>query len=97
MPPFGRLAALIVSGPSEAQVRETARDLGASAPHGAGMRVLGPASAPLAMLRSRHRQRLLLKTTWAINIQAVVRKWLERVKVPNAVRVRVDIDPYTFL
>ncbi len=97
MPPFGRLAALIVSGPSEAQVRETARDLGARAPHGAGTRVLGPASAPLAMLRGRHRQRLLLKTTWAINVQAVVRAWLERVKIPNAVRVRVDIDPYTFL
>ena len=97
MPPFGRLAALIVSGPNEAQVRETARGLGASAPHGAATRVLGPAPAPLAMLRGHHRQRLLLKTTRAINIQFVVRKWLERVKVPNAVRVRVDIDPYSFL
>ena len=97
MPPFGRLAALIVSGPTDAQVRETARSLGGCAPHGPGIRVLGPAPAPFALLRGRWRQRLLLKTARAVNIQFVLRKWLDQVKVPNAVRVQVDVDPYSFL
>ncbi len=62
-----------------------------------GVEVLGPAPAPLAVLRGRHRRRFLLKTRREVHIQAVLREWLAKVKVPGSVRVQVDIDPYSFL
>jgi primosomal protein N' (replication factor Y) len=96
-PPFGRLAALIVSGRDERRVDEVARRLGATAPHGDGIDVLGPAPAPLAVLRGRHRRRLLVKARREVNLQDALRHWLGAVKVPGTVRVQVDIDPYSFL
>jgi len=97
MPPFGRLAALIVSGRDAAQVERAAADLGRGAPSAAGVRVLGPAPAPLALLRGRHRWRLLLKAEKNVNVQAHLGRWLAAVKVPGGVRVQVDVDPYGFL
>ncbi len=97
MPPFGRLAALIVSGIDEAAVDDIARGLGRAAPVADGLVVLGPAPAPLALLRGRHRRRLLLKTAKETNIQAVLADWLARVAIPRKVRVQVDVDPYSFL
>ena len=96
-PPFGRLAALIVSSEDEREAERTARDLGRAAPEGEGMEVLGPAPAPLALLRGRHRRRLLLKTRRDVAVQPVLREWLARVPVPNSVRVQVDVDPVGFL
>jgi len=96
-PPFGRLAALIVSSEDEAAADRTARELGRTAPIGEGIEVLGPAPAPLAMLRGRHRRRLLLKTRREIAVQPLLRAWLARVAVPNSVRVQVDVDPIGFL
>ncbi len=64
---------------------------------GDGVQVLGPAPAPLAMLRGRHRRRLLLKAPREANIQALLRRWLGAVRVPTAVQVKVDVDPYSFL
>jgi primosomal protein N' (replication factor Y) len=95
-PPFGRLAALIVSGPHAAEVDRIAAALARAAPRGPGIEVLGPAPAPLALLRGRHRRRLLLKTARATAPQALLRVWLAAVAVPHAVRVQVDIDPYSF-
>ena len=97
MPPFGRLAALIVSGTDESKVVGAARALGRAAPRGPGLRVLGPAPAPLSLLRGRHRQRLLLKAARTVKIQNPLRVWLATVKVPASVRVQVDVDPYGFL
>ena len=97
MPPFGRLAAVIVSGPDEAAVDAIARMLGRAAPTGDGITVLGPAPAPMALLRGNHRRRLLLKTAKTTNLQAVLREWLARVQPPRKVRVQADVDPYSFL
>lgn len=96
-PPFGRLAAIIISGPDESHVDGVARALARSAPQAPDFKVLGPAPAPLAILRGRHRRRLLVRTTRAIRIQDRLRPWIGSVKPPNAVRVQVDIDPYSFL
>ena len=97
MPPFGRLAALVVSGRDEGAVDEAARVLGRTAPRADGIQVLGPAPAPLALLRGRHRRRLLLKAGREVNVQTALRRWLAAARLPRRVRVRVDVDPYSFL
>jgi primosomal protein N' (replication factor Y) len=96
-PPYGRLAALIVSADSAAEVDAVARDLGRAAPWGEGLQVLGPAPAPLAILRGRHRRRLLLKTRRDVAVQPILRAWLAKVPVPRGARVDVDVDPVSFL
>jgi primosomal protein N' (replication factor Y) (superfamily II helicase) len=96
-PPYGRLAALIVSAETAQAADEAARDLGRAAPHGEGITVLGPAPAPLALLRGRHRRRLLLKTRRDVAVQGLLRAWLAKVAVPRGVRVDVDVDPVSFL
>lgn len=97
LPPFGKLAAVIVSGTNQEQVEKIAVYLGQSAPNTDMISTLGPAPAPIFMLRGKYRFRLLLKTARSINIQEVLRVWLKRVQIPQGVRVEVDIDPYSFM
>jgi primosomal protein N' (replication factor Y) len=96
-PPFGRYAAIIVSSEKLEEAAETARLIGRTAPHVEGMHVYGPAPAPLAMLRGRHRQRLLVHAKRALDVQDVIREWLGGLDWPRGVRVAVDVDPYSFL
>ncbi len=97
MPPFGRLAAVIVTAPDPDTAESVAAQMARTAPFGQGFQVLGPAPAPLAVLRGRHRQRFLLKATRDISVQKVLHDWLDGIKLPSAVRVSVDIDPYSFV
>ena len=96
MPPFGKLAAVIVSGPNPGDTERAAQWLGQAAFNDANITTLGPAPAPIFMLRNKYRYRLLLKTSRNIPIQTVLRQWLAKVKVPSSVRVEVDVDPYSF-
>src|SRR5579859_126992 len=96
-PPYGRLAALIVSADSAGEADGLARDLGRTAPYGNGVEVLGPAPAPLSILRGRHRRRLLLKTRRDVAVQPILREWLAKVAVARSARVEVDVDPVSFL
>ena len=96
-PPFGRYAAIIVSSEVLEEAVETARMIGRTAPKVEGMRVYGPAPAPLAMLRARHRQRLLVHARRALDVQDVIRDWIGALEWPRGVRVAVDVDPYSFL
>ena len=80
-----------------ARAREASRALARAAPEGEGVRVLGPAPAPLAVLRGRHRRRLLMIAGRDVSVSRRVAAWLDAVRLPNAVRVQVDVDPYTFL
>ncbi|NIE80387.1 primosomal protein N' [Asaia sp. As-1742] len=96
-PPYGRLAAVIVSADSAEAADKVANLLGARAPEGAGIQVLGPAPAPLAILRGRHRRRLLLRTRRNVAVQPILRAWLEGVKLTSHERIDIDIDPISFL
>ena len=96
-PPFGRLAAIIVSSRDGAAADDVATALARAAPAAPDILVLGPAPAPLAMLRGQHRRRLLLKTARDRPVQPVLREWIPQVKIPARVRLRIDIDPYSFL
>ena len=96
-PPFGRLAALIVSADTADAADRAAQALGVAAPAGDGILVLGPTPAPLAILRGRHRRRLLLKTRREIAVQPLLHEWLAKVGVARGTRVDVDVDPVSFL
>jgi len=95
-PPYGRLAAINLRAENEALLERTANALKAAAPRADGVEVLGPARAPIYRLRGVARMRLLVKTRRNVHIQAYIADWLAAVKVPGAVRVSIDINPYSF-
>jgi len=97
MPPFGRLAAIVVSAEDSSEAEAVARRIGHAAPDIEGMAVFGPAPAPLAMLRGRHRQRLLVHARRSLDVQDVIRDWLAGIEWSAKIRVSVDVDPYSFL
>ncbi|MEL6474352.1 MAG: primosomal protein N' [Pseudomonadota bacterium] len=97
LPPFGRLAALILSAPSAEAVDDAARKAGQAAPHGEGVTVYGPAPAPISVVRGRHRRRFLVQASKAVNLSAYMAAWRRALKTPGDVRISVDIDPYSFL
>ncbi len=96
-PPFGRWAAIIVSSETEAEARDAAKAIGAMAPNLPDVMVLGPAPAPLSLLRGRYRYRLLINARRSAQIQQIIRAWLDPLSFPQGVRVGVDIDPYSFV
>jgi primosomal protein N' (replication factor Y) len=97
MPPFGRLAALIISANDRQPAESYARALARAAEPPPGVMVLGPAEAPIAVIRGRHRFRILVKTDRALPIQTYLREWLARApKATGNVRVGIDIDPQSF-
>jgi len=97
MPPFGRLAALILEGPNETEVQRFAREIAKTAPQFNGVYVFGPAPAPLAILRGKFRYRLLVKAPREANLSRLLRDWLTPLKAPSNVRLKVDVDPYSFM
>ena len=97
LPPFGRLAAVIVSAADLETCDFTAKALSRAAPQLPGVTVLGPAPAPLAILRGRHRQRFLVKAGREVRLQPILREWLSRVRTAGSARIQIDIDPYSFL
>ena len=97
LPPYGRLAAIVLSSENAQAVEKTARDLAEAIPNAERLEVYGPADAPLALVRGRRRKRLLVRADRDVDLQGFLRAWLERVKVPGSVRLTVDVDPYSFL
>jgi primosomal protein N' (replication factor Y) len=97
-PPYGRMAGVIVTGADEARTWDVARALGrASAPlRAAGAELYGPAPAPIARVRGRHRVRLLVRAPKAAPLQPALRAWIAGVATPSGVRVSVDVDPQSF-
>ena len=96
MPPFGRLASLILAGRDADLVRSAGRNLAAAAPKADGIAVWGPAPAFYQMLRGRVRERLLVHAAKNINVQNYLRTWMKEVEIPRAVRLTIDVDPLSF-
>jgi len=98
LPPFVRLASLIVSAKEGPRAEGHARALAAAAPRDAGVRILGPAEAPLALIRGRRRWRLLVKSPRNFDLSSYARSWLAAGPKPKgSVQVIVDVDPQSFL
>lgn len=97
MPPAGRLAGIIVSAKKEADARRFADHLAQIAPVVNGVKILGPAQAPIFKLRHQFRYRILVKTTRHIALQKFLTEWVLPQHPPSGVRVQIDIDPYSFM
>jgi primosomal protein N' (replication factor Y) (superfamily II helicase) len=97
-PPFGRLASLVISANDRPSAEGFARRLAAAAPHSTEVRVLGPTEAPLAVVRGRHRFRLLIKSPRGFDLSTYMRTWLSQFAKPKgSVKLDVDVDPQSFL
>src|SRR5205085_6924501 len=97
-PPFGRIASLLVTGPEKHGTENFARRLAATAPVSEEVRVLGPAEAPLAVVRGRHRFRLMVKSARGFDLSAYMRAWLDAApKRTGDIKLDVDVDPQSFL
>ncbi len=97
MPPFGKLAALVISGPDEMALDQYCAQLAQIAPQYDGVQVLGPAAAAMAILRGQHRRRFLIKAEKHVALQKVLGDWVAAVKRPYKMRLKIDIDPQSFL
>lgn len=98
LPPFGRLAAVVVSGPDKIFAENYARALARAAPTDEAVTLLGPAEAALALVRGRHRYRLLVMAPRQFDLQSYLRHWLGSGPKPTkGLRVQVDIDPQHFM
>jgi primosomal protein N' (replication factor Y) len=97
LPPFGRLAALIVSGVDNTVVEAHAMHMAAVAPNASGLEVYGPADAPLALVRGRRRKRFLVRADRTVDLQGFLAAWRARMRPTSTVRVTIDVDPYSFL
>ncbi len=98
LPPFGRLAAIVVQAKEKHAAETYARALALAAPEARLIQVLGPVDAPLAVIRGWHRQRLLVKAAREADLQGYLRAWLDSAEHPRgSVKLHVDVDPYSFL
>jgi primosomal protein N' (replication factor Y) len=97
-PPFGRLASLVISGEDKHDTQSFARALARVAPPDESVRVLGPADAPLSLVRGRHRVRLLVKAPRAFDLSGYLRDWLAAGPKPKgSIKLDIDVDPQSFL
>jgi primosomal protein N' (replication factor Y) len=96
-PPFGRLAAVILSAKDEASVEAAAGEFAARAPAANGIEIWGPSEPVFAVIRGRWRRRLLVRCDRQIDLSAYMRDWRKRFKAKGSVRIKVDVDPYRFL
>ncbi len=98
LPPYGRLAAVIVSARDKELAERTARDVARRAPQSEKISVLGPAEAPIAIVRGRYRWRLLVKAPRDADMQGYLRAWSAAIpKLKGDIRITLDVDPYSFL
>jgi primosomal protein N' (replication factor Y) len=98
MPPYGRLAGIILSGPDVAAVFEAGNTLARNdrALRDVGAQVFGPAPAPIARVRGRHRVRLLVKAGKGVALQRALGLWVGQLRLKGDLRLAVDIDPQSF-
>jgi primosomal protein N' (replication factor Y) len=97
-PPFGRLASLLISAGQRPSAESYGRRLVAVAPRSDAVRILGPAEAPLAVVRGRHRFRLLVKSPRGFDLSAYLRAWLSAAPTrKGSLKLEVDVDPQSFL
>ena len=96
LPPFGKLASLIIAGKDNTLTEQFVRHMGSLVPRHEKVEVLGPAPAMIHRVHHWYRWRFLIKTSRDISPQKFVKKWMERLMIPSSIKVTIDIDPYSF-
>lgn len=97
LPPFGRLAAVIIWGPDLKKTKDLARDFVTKAPRADGVEILGPSEAPISKLRGLFRQRLFIRAEPGVDLSKYMTVWRARQKVPAKYKLQIDIDPQSFV
>ena len=97
MPPYGRLAAIILSSKFESNLDSFASDVSRLAPSFKNVKIFGPAPAPMYFLRGKYRRRFLIKSDKTVNIQKVLIDWTKKVHKPSNINLTIDIDPFSFM
>jgi len=97
LPPYGRLASLIISSRDKSMVETYVKQLARVTPSISGVHILGPAPAALSMVRNWHRWRFLLTAPKDTKLQPIIRSWLNSAPWPSQIKMQIDIDPYSFL
>lgn len=97
LPPYGRLAALIISSRDKSLIESYVRALARKVPSIEGVHILGPAPAAMAVVRNWHRWRFLLSCPKEIKLQPIIREWLKTTPWPSQIKMQIDIDPYSFM
>ena len=98
VPPFGRMAGIVLSSTDMREAFEIGQRLARNdAPlRDVGARVFGPAPAPVARVRGRHRVRLLVTAPKAVALQEAIAAWIAPMRGSAQFRLSVDIDPQSF-
>ena len=98
MPPFGRMAGVVISDPDPQVAFDVGTALARNAGplHALGAAVYGPAPAPISRIRGRHRVRLLVKAAKGTPLQSALSQWVGALKLPPSLRLSIDIDPQSF-
>ena len=96
-PPFGRLAAILLTSPQEATLKAHGEHLKRAVTNIDGVEVWGPAPAPFYRLNGQYRYRFLVRSRRNFHLQHYIRDWLARVKLPGSIKQVIDIDPYSFM
>ena len=97
MPPYGRLAAIILSSKFESNLDSFASDISRLAPSFKNVKIFGPAPAPMYFLRGKYRRRFLIKSDKTVNIQKVLIDWTKKINKPSNINLTIDIDPFSFM
>ena len=98
VPPYGRMAGIVLSSPDVQEVFDVGKALASRAEplRRVGAQIYGPAAAPIARIRGRHRVRLLVKAGKGVALQPAISAWVKQIRLPNNLRLSVDIDPQNF-
>ena len=97
MPPYGQLIAIIVEGTKESVLQKYCAELASSAPNVVGARIMGPIAAQIYQVRSWYRMRFLISGGRNAALQPIVVRWLSRVSQPANIRVKIDVNPISFM
>ena len=97
LPPFGKLAAVIISGEDLKKTEALAKKFVSLAPRADGVEILGPSEPPIGRLRGRYRRRLLVQAEPRVNLPKYMQSWRQRLKLPSKYKLQIDIDPQSFM
>jgi len=97
LPPFGKLAGVIISGPDLKKTEGLAKKFVTLAPRAEGIDILGPSEPPIGRLRGLFRQRILVQAEPNVNLSKYMGVWKARIRVPSRFKLQIDIDPQSFM